>query len=432
MLNLNNLEITSPKRTREAPMGWNAFFPYYAGYPTSFASNILRSASLNRGSRLLDPWNGSGTSTYIAARSGHDSVGIDLNPVMVVVARARLLNFSEADSLGPLTKEIIKKARSSSRLLLINEPLHFWFDECTASWIRAIERSINYLLVGDLARPQNGGYLQRISAVASTFYVALFAVCRTAAVGFRASNPTWFKRAKTDSERLSVSSDKLTSSFISMINEMQSSLLSFVNDRGERGSVTLHLGDSTNCHVDDETINLVLTSPPYCTRIDYTSVTRVELAILSPLIETSVLELGIQMLGSTRVPQSPIEPRDAWGSTCLKFLEQVERHPSKASSGYYKKTHLDYFDKIDRAIHSFSKALVAGGTAICVVQDSYYKEIHNDLAKILTQMAEHHSLRIRRREDFKLAATLASSHPTVTKYVRPRGATESVLCFEKL
>ena len=49
---------------------------------------------------MLDPWNGSGTTTYAAAQLGHSSIWLDLNPVMVIVARARLLSPSEADLIS--------------------------------------------------------------------------------------------------------------------------------------------------------------------------------------------------------------------------------------------------------------------------------------------------------------------------------------------
>jgi DNA modification methylase len=95
------LRIVSPKRNKRLQTGWEGFFPYYAGYPELFARELLKSARLPHGAVVLDPWNGSGTTTYIATSLGLDSIGIDLNPVMIIVARARLLPPSEADHLPP-------------------------------------------------------------------------------------------------------------------------------------------------------------------------------------------------------------------------------------------------------------------------------------------------------------------------------------------
>ncbi|MDE2384466.1 MAG: site-specific DNA-methyltransferase, partial [Alphaproteobacteria bacterium] len=120
------LRITSPKRLGGPVSNWEQFFPYYAGYPLHFASNIIDSADLLPGSRVLDPWNGSGTTTYAASVRGHTAIGIDVNPVMAVVARGRMLSPTEADSIVPLCTEIIRGVKS--RKPAVNEPLYDWFD----------------------------------------------------------------------------------------------------------------------------------------------------------------------------------------------------------------------------------------------------------------------------------------------------------------
>ena len=99
---MGELLITSPKRDKDGHSGWEGFFPYYAGYPTQFATDVIRTAGLAPRSSVLDPWNGSGTTTYAASQLGHTAIGLDLNPVMIVIARARMLSPSEANSLLPL------------------------------------------------------------------------------------------------------------------------------------------------------------------------------------------------------------------------------------------------------------------------------------------------------------------------------------------
>ena len=43
-----------------------------------------------------------------------------------------------------------------------------------------------------------------------------------------------------------------------------------------------------------------------------------------------------------------------------------------------------------------------GGRAVLVVQDSYYKDVHNDLPTITAEMAQSVGLKLQRREDFRL------------------------------
>ena len=160
----------------------------------------------------------------------------------------------------------------------------------------------------------------------------------------------------------------------------------------EHGASEVRLTDTTRAVLPRESVDLILTSPPYCTRIDYTAATRIELAVLSPLAQAAPEELGRQMIGSTRVPMDEIEVSPTWGPRCRDFLEALRKHPSKASSGYYHRTHLDYFDKMARSLANLTQTLKPGGGAILVVQDSYYKKIHNDLPSIITEMGEAHGL----------------------------------------
>ena len=116
--------------------------------------------------------------------------------------------------------------------------------------------------------------------------------------------------------------------------------------------------------------------------------------------------------------------------TCLSFLAALKAHRSKASGGYYYRTHLDYFDKMNRSMQRLAVGLKPGGRAVLVVQDSYYKDIHNDLPKIITEIGAHHGLTLDQSKAFHLRS-MSDINPGSQTYVRPSGATESVLCFTK-
>jgi hypothetical protein len=86
---------------------------------------------------------------------------------------------------------------------------------------------------------------------------------------------------------------------------------------------------------------------------------------------------------------------------------------------------------MSRSVQKLSSALRPGGAAVIVVQDSYYKEIHNDLPGIIADMCGAGRLLLRREEEFRIQCTMAGINPKSRKYEKPRGAVEKVLCFEK-
>jgi SAM-dependent methyltransferase len=431
---LQELRISSPKRNRKRQTGWEGFFPYYAGYPETFAREVLRSARLSDGALVLDPWNGSGTTTLAASRLGLSARGLDLNPVMVVVARARLLPPSEADHLKPLAASILPAVDTTVLPMHDDDPLLDWFEPRAAAAVRAIERNIGHVLLGDSAVTLDGTRLDHISGTTATFYVALFSACRHLVHRFQSSNPTWLRRPRAGETKVAADALEVGRLFKENVAAMASGLaaLGTTDDLSlERAIQEISVADTASHSLPRQSVDFVLTSPPYCTRIDYTAATRIELAVLDPLVSLKARELGRKMIGSTQVPVRDPEPSDDWGSTCLRFLEHLKSHPSKASAGYYYKTHLDYFDKMLASIEHLADALKPTGGAVLVVQDSYYKDIHNDLPTIISELAAAKGLVLARRDNFQLNRSMAGIHPHSRRYGRPAGAVEAVLCFEK-
>lgn len=96
-----------------------------------------------------------------------------------------------------------------------------------------------------------------------------------------------------------------------------------IADTPRAGECKINLSDTASMRLDAASVDFVLTSPPYCTRIDYTAATRIELAVLWPLLSTGARALGKQMIGSAQVPSALIEINDKWGRTCARFLEAL-------------------------------------------------------------------------------------------------------------
>ena len=140
-------DLPSPKRGRSASLGRAGWYPYYAGFSGDFAQAVLNRFAREPNSRVLDPWNGSGTTTAVTAGKGYDGFGFDLNPVMVVVARARLLNKRERSSLIPLAKHVSSLSMEIAESKY-EDPLSSWFRPATVHSIRRIEAALELTLMG--------------------------------------------------------------------------------------------------------------------------------------------------------------------------------------------------------------------------------------------------------------------------------------------
>ncbi|SDQ92933.1 DNA methyltransferase [Pseudomonas moorei] len=425
----DSLIIDSPKRKVSAQSKLKDFFPYYAGFPESFAKSIIGSTSLKTGAVVLDPWNGSGTTTTAALKLGFHTCGIDINPVMVMVARARNLQAAAVDLLEAEAKKIFQKTSSINHHVSSDDPLLQWFDIDSTLVIRQVEQKARTLLIRDCGTLENME-LNKYSCLASNLYVALFNACRVLTKPFRSTNPTWLRLPKENEHRLSVTKLELKQQFFFQLSNVVASLResNIYSDASTESSIIV--GDSTT-FIRENYADLILTSPPYCTRIDYTAATRIELALIAPLLGQSRDELSRKMIGSIKVPKIVCAPDINWGETCNAFIDKLRNHSSKASAGYYYKSHIDYFSKMARSMRGLAKSLKSGGGAVLVVQDSYYKDIHNDVASIVTEMAQFQGLTLFRREDFAQRNSMSGINTRSRKYNKPTGSVESVICFLK-
>jgi hypothetical protein len=69
------------------------------------------------------------------------------------------------------------------------------------------------------------------------------------------------------------------------------------------------------------------------------------------------------------------------------------------------------------------------GTAAFVVQDSYYKDLHNDLPSIVMEILAQRGLRLSHRVDFTVRNPLRAIHTSGSAHRTAVHATESVLLF---
>ncbi len=354
---------------------------------------------------------------------------------MVIVSRARCLSPFDGDGIKPLADKIIKLASDATANVDENDLLLGWFDNESAESIRCIEAIVREHLLGAWTLRSDGTHFECMSSLAATFYVALFLTCRSLVSSFQSSNPTWLRRRKASEAQIRIERGTILNSFKSCLDSMSSHLADRASEPAlelrEQGTINIHLADSTKLVLSEASIDFVLTSPPYCTRIDYTAATRIELAVIAPLLNASTSELSRQMIGSTRVPLGEIRPNSRWGKTCTKFLTSVKLHTSKASSGYYLKTHLDYFDKLSSSIDRVRAVMKPGARAVLVVQDSYYKDVHNDLPTIVSEMAALHGLEFLGSKEFRLSRSMSGVNPYTRVYKRRPGAVEAVLIFAR-
>jgi hypothetical protein len=424
------LSIINPKRRSVSRTGRDDWFPYYAGFSGAFARQVVGSSGLAPGAMILDPWNGSGTTTAAASLYGFRSLGFDLNPAMVVAAKARLLPRTELPSVEPLLADIERKARSRTRFHGQNDPLLTWFTPHSAAKIRSLDRAIHTLLVSTDSSEAAVARAPHLSSVAAFYYVALFRAVRSFLSRFTRSNPTWIARAVDAGDRVCVTREDLGSMFRQHVRHMSAAIEREPNEWDFTNSnCTISVASSECLPVADGSVDFVLCSPPYCTRIDYAVATSVELAVLGFRLAEQLPDLRRRLIGTPTIQDVVPNPDSSWGPACNWFLNRLHEHASKAAKSYYYKTYVQYFCGIARSLSELSRCLKIGAQCILVVQDSHFKDLRVDLASIFTEICRAQRLTLFRRVDFPISRTFANINTRSRTYRNKTSATESILCF---
>lgn len=428
------LDVINPKIHKKTAGQNDKVFPYYAGYSKEFVDRILGSVEVERNGIVLDPWNGSGTTTIAAYEHGFQSLGIDLNPVMIIVAKARMMSKQEHPSIMPLAISIMEWVSKNYRSIELTDgdPLLNWFTPSSASIIRALETRINKVLVSanDYAELKSGDTVSSMSCLASFFYLILFRVSRRLVADFVASNPTWIKSPASIQHRKRPSLEIIYDLFLDeagMLTVLQGNNKMPLSAQSE---ANLRVGSAECLDIQDRMVDLIITSPPYCTRIDYAVSTKVELAILRFRHE-EFDGLRRRLMGTATVGKQAGHVDNGWGETCIRFLNDVYKHNSSASKGYYYKSHLQYFSSLASAISELSRVLKAGGKLVMVIQDSYYKDVYNNLPLIAAEMADSHGLKMVSKTDFASCHSMSKRNFNSRKYKQHSAVVESVLYLEK-
>ncbi len=419
--------LSSPKQPQ--PERLKDWYPYYAGFSYDFARDVIQAYFPNAQS-IIDPWNGSGTTTAAAASIGLTSVGIDINPALSIIARARLMPRPFADDLLLLAAEII---RTSKRLVPVQrrrDPLLKWLNPSSALVIRKLQTAIHSVTttdgstsIEDLSNAVTNAP-SGLPIVTTFLYSALFAATRDILRPFRGSNPTWLATPKTPRHRIAPNADSIRRSFLIRAEYLTSRLRihEFTLSEGS----TILTGAARDVLAKLPHFDACLTSPPYATRIDYIKGSIPELSVLGVSDET-IQALRRKSTG-TPVVKGVASFDATLPSLFTKLLDRVSSHPSHGSANYYAPWLRNYLREIHSNIEFLASTI--NGRIAFVVQDSHYKSIHVDLQELVTNSFNTFGRNLLARTDFNVPHSMANVNTRARSHRNKRPPHESLLVFK--
>lgn len=401
----DGIGLPSPKLTVQEKR--TALYPYYAAFSGAFVKSLLEHIGAQPGCSILDPWNGSGTTTAVASSNRLRATGIDLNPALNHVAITRSSRAASINLVNSIVERRLSKALAAMQL----DP------RCGFHPISTFH---------DTLQQDEPTYDENYDEVDSAIYTLIFKSIRRLSAIRKLSNPTWFKIAKD----IHVSSEDFELNFRKSFQE-----LIILNERQPNTSnprpTILTDNFQQTIHKFGEKFDYVVTSPPYLTRIDYVKATLPELTYLDIRNEVNIDKIRSEMIGTPITKGVATRLQDGSGSRVENLMAAIEGHPSKASSTYYKYFYQKYFFNLHASLKSISECLKPGGIAAIIVQTSHYKEIFIDLPGIVSEMAANLGMDLTEQIDFNQKRSMLSVNRRSFSSHNKLKIVESVVIFRK-
>lgn len=334
----------------------------------------LLESRVDRGGSVLDPFAGTGTTLIACAERGLPCDGVDLNPFLVWLVRAKAARYDEAD-VAAATTLVDRMARATRRAKTVGwtpgiHRIEKWWSPSTLTGLAAAFDELGRAEVG--AKPAD---------------LAKVAFCRTlirtANVSFGHQSMSFKREVKTD--ELGVGE---------VLRREHEPLAMSARIALRRVRCRAFQGDARSLHerLEAKRYTTVITSPPYPNRMSYIRELRPYMYWLGYLSDRrGAGELDWKIIGGT------------WGSATSR-LAQWQPSARRAPLGGVERAALaidqqspllgqyvrKYFHDMDEHVLSLKRVLARGARLHYVIGNSKFYDVLLPAEQLLGQLFERH------------------------------------------
>lgn len=364
------------------------WFRYQAGFSFELVSSFLDLFDIGERDEVLDPFGGVGTTVVEAKKKGATAHGVEVHPFISWVSERKTdweVDVSqlqeEKKEIQSLVSEALKERDYNNYIADDEEPefLYKVFDNDKLGKLYIIDKVLEEF-------ESEYSELYRMALVAS-----LRDVCKANTV-FPYVQPSATKDSTPDPQE--TFSNKLSM----VIDDLNSTL----RETEVVGDSTIHNIDARNIDtIEDESIDTVITSPPYLNNVDYADVTRLELYFLgyastwgevTDVVRTDLVNSSTVVLKG--VP-SDVEPNPELPDEIREEVARIQseildvRDEKDYSGKRYDVMVAAYFNDMYDVMSSVYDKMKPGTHFVMVLGDSAPYGVHVPTDIYLGKVADH-------------------------------------------
>ncbi|MFZ0931828.1 MAG: DNA methyltransferase [Syntrophobacteraceae bacterium] len=342
-----------------------SFHPFPARLPLSVAESLIQNISAPHAT-ILDPMVGSGTTIVAAKKLGREALGFDLDPLALLITRCAVHDY-DIVSLKELKLRILDRAKifaisnqaefSLQKLFQHEEAgfIRFWFPESSQAQLSALAEAI---------REEPEGANRDFAWVVFSSLIVAKSAGASFALDISRSRP--HKRYDKPIVLPFVGWDRRFDAAIR--NLPFSGIPSSVHCRVSRA-------DARVLPVQNDSVDLILTSPPYLNAIDYMRAHKFSLIWMGYPLQ-KLRNLRGTMIGSER---------GLWQMNGIpdKLESKIEQAPVEKRRRALVR---QYLSDLQRVLLEMHRVLRSGGIAILVLGPAIISPGGSDAVRVVTEI----------------------------------------------
>lgn len=345
----------------------------YHRYPAKFipqlAARLIEMHSC-KGETVLDPFMGSGTTLVEARILGRRSIGIDINPVAHLIARAKI------EAIEPLSlrraiqdlmyriflhkdNALFSDGIAAMKQIEWPERLRYWFREDILHKLYIIHKEIMFLE----------------SHLRTFFECALSHILKTVSY--------WNDRTIKPIRVLNKRIPDPYNAFFKHIKRMEKGNCAYWQILQERHFIdavaTCLLGDARQLPLQDEEIDLIVTSPPYVTSYEYANLHQLSALWFGYADNINSFREGF--IGRTKGLVSNALPHSHIAQDIIEALMQINPRKANEVACYFSEMHQTFLE--------WKRVLRPKGRAAVVIGNTHISGVEIKNAHVFTEQLQN-------------------------------------------
>lgn len=361
----------------------------YHRYPAKFLPDVVRKIieEYAKGSNLIaDLFAGCGTTLVEAKIHGISSVGVDINPVAKLITKVKTTPLAPDDlqqAYTALVNLFDKYNESDYEDIKKHERIDYWFTPSQKAKIAFLYDKVFHLEVDDDTK--------------DFFYVCISHILK---------NCSWWLQSGTKPQRdMEKEPEDPFNEFKRHCCKMIGWNEKFYNELSKKGHLgipcEIQLGDARHTNIASESIDAIITSPPYVTSYEYADIhqlTAYWMEYISDIHEFRKKFIGSSYSGN----DSLIVPNSKQAQKIVNDLSENSKHIARDVA--------QYFNDMQEVAKEMARVLAPNGHACIVIGNTKIKEVQIKSAEVFYEFLRNAGLRkvtvIKRSIPHKLMPTL--------------------------